>query len=680
MKASLLACAVASAFACPVAGWAQQAPADPKNESKNEPKKIEQITVTASPLNRAQTELAQPATVLDSEELRRKRAASIGDTLARETGVQSSAFGAAAGRPIIRGLEGPRIRVLENGIGTMDASSVSPDHVVTTESLHADQIEILRGPASLLYGSGAIGGVVNVVSNLIPRKPVAGLEGDFEARAGSANRERTASANLNAGAGEWALHLDGSKRRTGDYRIPSAARQHANEFRDEPIAGDRLPDSFVDAKGGGVGGSWVRSGGYVGAGIETLENTYGIPTGEGSRIHMRQNRYTIAADQAQPFAGVARVQARLGHTNYRHEEIEASGDIATRFRNKATEGRLEIAHAPWLGGVTGTLGVQFQDQDLSALGEESLFPRTRSRGTGVFLVEQRTIGSVTLDAGIRGERATRRPTVETEQFAFAVDRDFTLVTPAFGAVWKFAPGYNASVSVTQAQRAPSTEELYSFGHHGATNTFEVGNATLGKEVSRNIDLTVRRTEGETTWKANVFANRIRDYIYTASVDADGDGEPDRLDGVLVQRYSQADATFRGVEAEWGYRPRDAGWGVRVFGDLVRARLAGGENLPRIAPARLGMQLDQRWGDFSAWVSAIHAFAQRRAAPLESSTPGYTRVDGEISWRLSSARAVTTIFLQGTNLLDQSIRLHTSYLKDVAPQMGRSVTLGLRTEF
>ena len=658
----------------------------------DEVKKQEQITVTASPLGRAATELAQPATVLSEDELRRKRAASLGDTLGQELGVQSSAFGAGSGRPIIRGLDGPRVRVLENGLGTGDASTLSPDHAVTTETLRADQIEILRGPASLLYGSGAIGGVVNVVSKTIPRERVDGLAGEVELRGATANRERTGSFTLDGGAGDIAWHLDAFKRRTRDYKIPGAALRAGLEDRDHHEGEEeeeheahapsgRLPNSDVDMRGMGAGASWFGRGGYVGAGAQKLENDYGVPTGEGVRIRMEQERGELATEWANPLPGFSRLRARAARNRYEHREIEAGGEIGTTFRNRATEARVELQHLlPW----RGTIGAQLQRQDLSALGEEAILPPTRSESDAVFAVAEKAFGDLTFDAGIRFEREKRRPDADLPS------RDFQLTTPAVGIVWRVSPDLRFSIAATQAQRAPSAEELYSFGAHHATATFDIGDPNLAKEVSRNVDVTFRKVTGESRWKVNVFANRVKDYVYAASVDEDGDGIPDRIghegepeeDGeFLVQRYSQAAARFRGIEAEWTYRPASGTHGVRVFGDLTRAKLSGGGNLPRIAPARIGFEADVARGPFGASLTAIHAFEQKRTAELESATPSYTRLDAELTWRVELGRGrQATLFLQGTNLADEEIRLHTSYLKDVAPQMGRSFLVGLRSRF
>jgi len=652
---SWVARAVAMALT-PTFAWAQQAPV-----------KAEKIEVTATPFGREDAELAQPASVVRSEDLRRSRAASIGDTLSQQPGVQSSAFGAGAGRPVIRGLDGPRIRILENGLGTLDVSTVSPDHMVVTESLHAEQIEILRGPASLLYGSGAIGGIVNVVSNLIPRAPAEGTSGDVEMRASSANRERTAGANLDGGAGNWAWHVDGFARKTRDY--------------DTPVG--RLADSAVDARGSGAGGSYVTGRGYLGFGVSGLTNVYGLPTGEGSRIDLRQTRYESSGELSNPFVGAERIRFRIGHSDYEHDEIESTGDVATTFKNKATEGRIELRHAAW-GAMKGTVGAQFQDQDMSALGDEAVFPKTRSKGAGAFVVEQLERGAWTFDAGIRFERQERTPTVNAEnidKFGAAVARSFSLTTPAIGAVWKFDDDYRFAVSATQAQRAPSTEELYSNGPHGATATFDIGDPQLVKEVSRNVDVTLRKVNGDLRWRVNAFWNRFRDYVHATSVDEDGDGVADRIDDFLVQRFVQGGATFRGGEAELTYRPIEKPWGLRIFGDVVRAKLGDGTNVPRIAPARLGATLEGTHGQWSGYGTVIHAWAQNRVATLESVTPSYTRVDAEIAYNLGRVGGMAAkVFLQGTNLLDEEIRLHTSYLKDVAPLMGRSFTLGLRADF
>lgn len=665
--AALLALSAVSAQA--------QVAESPATQPTKADSKVEKIEVKALPLDAPLTDLARPVTVVRGEDLHAKRAASIGDTLAGELGVHSSAFGPGAGRPIIRGLDGPRVRVLENGVGTLDVSTLSPDHMVTTDAAYAEQIEILRGPASLLYGSGAIGGVVNVVSNLVPSAPQNTLSGEAELRAVSGNRGRSASASLSGGNGDLAWHLDGFRRQAKDYRIPGRA------VKDDPdSASGRLPGSDVDTEGAGLGASFTRSTGYFGAGVSGLRNTYGLPTGEGTFIKLKQNRVEVAGESLDPLAGIERIRLRAARGDYEHSEIEPDGAVATTFKNKGDEGRIEARHVA-LGGWKGAFGVQWQDRDASALGEEAYLPPSTTRALGIFLVEEKTLGNWTLSLGARSER--ERLSAEGDLPA----RRFTLASFAMGATWKFAPDLALSLNLSRAERAASAEELYSFGPHLATATFDVGDAALGKESSRNLDLTLAKTRGAVQWKVNIFSNRMRNYIFGRNVDEDGDGLPDRVntegelepDGeLLLQRLGQADARFTGYEAEVAVQ--NESWKLRAFTDRVRARLSAGGNLPRISPGRFGIEALRRIGPWSAGVNIMRVQSQSRLAALETPTAGYTNVNAEVTYATDLGGVKTLVFLRGQNLADREIRLHTSYLKDVVPQPGRSFALGVRATF
>ncbi len=646
--------AIALACAASPSAIAQTAPPSPS--------KIGTVTVTASPLGASETEMTQPVTVLTDEDLRRRQSASIGDTVGRELGVQSSAFGPAAGRPVIRGLDGARVRVLQNGIDTLDVSSISPDHMVATDALNARQVEILRGPASLLYGSGAIGGVVNVVNGLIPSAVPANPTGSFDLRTGEANSERTGAFDLTAGGGSFAVNANALARKTRDY--------------DTPLG--RLANSDVDERGGGLGGSWVGERGYFGLGVSSLRNDYGIPTPEAPRIAMEQTRVDAAGEHSSPFSVFTGAKFRAGYNDYEHREIEPSGEVGTVFSNKAWDSRLELAHRPWQDGK-GALGFQFQDREFSALGEEAIIPKTHAKAAAIFLVEQKRWSEWTLEGGIRFEREDRKPEGELPS------RLFKLSTFSAGVIRKLAPGIELAFNATHSERAPSIEELYSNGPHHATETFDVGDPNLRKESSRNVDLTLRGKAGSMSWKVSAFASRAKDYVFASSTDLDGDGIADRVDELgeiaqdgefLVQRTSQADAKFQGIEAEWRYRPAGDGVGYRVFGDYVRGKLSSGENLPRMSPGRIGAEVDARAGAWGGWLSAMRVDKQAKAAPLESATPGYTRVDAEVTY----VAGMLTFYLQGSNLLDEEMRVHTSYLKDFAPLMGRSFTVGIRGDW
>lgn len=626
------------------------------------------VVVTATPfVNRGELDMAQPVTVLQGDDLRRKREASLGDTLSHELGVTSSSFGPAAGRPIIRGLDGPRIRVLEGGIGTLDISTLSPDHMVTTESLNASQIEILRGPATLLYGSGASGGVVNVVTGRIPNRLFKSPRGNVELRGNSATDERSGAFNATGSAGQASWNVDGFKRKTGDY--------------DTPVG--RVGNSAIDSDGVSMGGSFIGERGFVGASVSQLESLYGIPGTDGTKIDLKQRRYDIAGELDDPFRGFKRLKVRMGYNDYKHAEIEGSGEIGTRFKNQGFEGRAELLHAP-VAGWQGVFGLQVQDRNFSAIGEEAIVPATKSRSTGLFLVEERNWERWRLELGGRVERATQNPLDSANP-----SRAFSLYSASAGALWKFMDGYGLGLSATQGQRAPVTEELYSDGPHTATRTFQTGNNALTKETANNIDLALRKTAGAVKWKVNVFHNRISNYIFERSADTDGDGVADRVDDTgaldpsgefLAQNIAQTGARFYGAEAEAIFTLLPGAFDLRLFTDTVRGKLSSG-NVPRIPPQRFGLQLDHKAGPWATNLSVIRAASQNRLAELETATPAYTLANAEVSYRIKQSKTTGyTVFVQGKNLLNNEIRVHTSYQKDVAPLPGRAIVLGLRGQF
>jgi iron complex outermembrane receptor protein len=445
-----------------------------------------------------------------------------------------------------------------------------------------------------------------------------------------------------------------------------------------------VPNSFTDGLNAGAGLSWVGPHGHLGFGIEGLENNYGIPTDEGVSILQKQTRMDISGELSRPMPAFKRIKFRFGHNDYKHDEIESDGAIGTRFKNKAWETRLEAQHST-IAGWNGAVGLQLQRRDISAIGTESIIPRAVSSERGVFLVEEKKFGALNFDWGARVESADRRPLNNLHP-----KRDYILYTGAAGLVWKFAPDYSAGINLTLGQRAPSVEELYSNGAHPATATFDIGNNALKKETARNIDFTLRNAGKQLQWKLNFFTNRISNYVYAKSADSNADGIPDRVndDGTLDvigtflrQETAQADARFVGAEAEIAYRPDEPGLGLRLFADVVRAQLTDGNNLPRISPPRVGMELDYSLAQWSVNLTLIHAFQQKRIAELETATDGYNRLDAEISYRFGTEKkGGANVFIKASNLLDEDIRLHTSYLKLITPQQGRHFQWGFRGEF
>ena len=628
------------------------------------------VVVTTSPFkDRSDLDMAQPVTVLKGEDLRRKRESSIGDTLSRELGVASSSFGPGAGRPIIRGLDGPRVQVLENGISTLDLSTTSPDHAVAVESLNASQIEILRGPAVLLYGGGATGGVVNVVTGRIPSRLFKSPTGDVEIRGNTATEERSGAFNAKGSAGQhFSWSVGGFKRKTGDY--------------DTPVG--RVGNSAVNAEGVSIGGSFVGSRGFLGGSVSRLENLYGVPGPEGSKIDLKQTRYDLSGELDRPLIGFEKLKVRMGYNDYKHNEIESSGEVATRFNNQAIDSRAELLHAP-IAKWKGVIGVQVQNRNFSALGTEAVVPVTKSGSAGIFLLEERNWDRWRLEFGGRIEGATLDP-----QNNVNPSRTFGLFSGSVGSLWKFTDGYGLGLTGTRGQRAPTTEELYIHGAHRGTATYQTGSNDLSKETSSNIDLALRKTTGAVQWKINVFNNQFNNYIFVHSADTNADGVADRSDSngmlnpsgdFLIQNFAQTGARFYGAEAETVFTLKPETLDLRLFTDYVRGKLDGGDNVPRATPPRFGLELNHRAGPWMANLSATRVMRQNHAAELETTTPGYTLLNIDMSYRITKTKLNgIRIFLQGKNLLNEEMRLHNSFLKNFAPLPGRALVVGFRGEF
>jgi iron complex outermembrane receptor protein len=662
IQRTLLASAILLAFSAP-------AFADPADGADG---KMQKVVVTATPFRSAEgDQILTPAKVLAGDELRDKVGSSLGETLSQELGVSASAFGAGASRPIIRGMEGSRVKMLENGMATSDVSGLSNDHAVASGGAVARQIEILRGPAALLYGSGAIGGLVNVVNERIPTALEPQPTGQLETRYGTVDNGRNVSGSVDGAAGKFALHADGSWRDTADYKIPG------NRVLGDPSsASGRLAHTDTNEKNAGLGGSFIDSWGYAGLSASHLTNLYGIPSDEGSRIDQRQDRYDFDSLVREPLAGFESFRFKAGYTDYQHAELDQQGDPEVLFTNRSFESRVELTHRP-LAGLHGTFGMQTENTHFSALsatGGPDTVPATHSTSAAAFLVEEANAGPLRLSAGLRFESVRRDPLNNKE-------RDFDLGNGSFGALWPLAPGYSVGATVSYAQRAPAIEELYSGGPHDATMTFDVGNAGLKKETSRNIELSVQKTAGLLRWKANVFRNNVSDFIYGRITDSlvDEDGNPG---GAFRQRlFEQGDAHIQGAEAELGYNQLGAGWSGRLFADTSRGKLDKGGSLPLQPADRVGASVGYRQDAWRGGLSLVHARGQDRLASSETTTtPGYNQVDANLSYTQQLGGTDLTWFLLAKNLLNEDIRLSTSVLKDISPLPGRNFVFGVRAKF
>jgi iron complex outermembrane receptor protein len=618
----------------------------------------ERIVVSATRSGRGSAELVQPVTVLDKTELGNKMQPTLGETLAREPGLSQTFYGTGSSRPIVRGQSASRVRVLEGGLGVGDASAASPDHAVSSDALVAEQVEILRGPATLLYGSTAVGGVVNVIDGRIPdHAPKKPIGGDLQLSYGSAAEETAAALSLDGGTGQFAWHVDALQRDSEDY-----------EFAGNAIVGDpgsasgTLPNSAREADGATVGLAWVGDESFAGVSFRKFDTLYGIPVvleDEAISIDMEQQRYDLRSDFHVHWGFVEEIQFTAGATDYEHTELEGT-EAGTRFLVESREGRLELHHRE-TGLLTGVLGVQHTEKDQEAIGEEAFLPPSNTSQSALFALERFDAGPVDLELGLRLERS------ELEALG-APSRDFDGVSGSAGLLWMPNQDYAVGLSLTRAERAPTAEELYSDGPHLATSSFEIGDPDLSMEESTGIDLSLRKQQGRITGEVTLFANDYDGFIFETPTGA-------IMDELPVFQFVQDDADFHGIELDTliGLMHTETKHlDLRIFGDLVRAELDDGTPLPFIPSERLGVGIDYIDGAWEAGVELIATAEQDRVPDFVTETDSHTMVNASVGRRLVRNGLVHKLSLRGTNLTDEEARAATSRVKDLVPMPGRDL--------
>jgi iron complex outermembrane receptor protein len=643
---------------------------------------VNQVVIESSPLQGTLFESAQPVTVLSGDELDAKAQGSLGDTLGTEAGVASSSFGPGAGRPVIRGLGGDRIRVLENGVGTLDISNSSPDHAVTIESSLVDKIEVVRGPASLLYGTSAVGGIVNVFDNRIPEKlPDAPVTGTAEVRGESVNRERAGLVSVTAPVGSFALHADGLMRRSDDIDIPGYARTAAlrdSQPLEYPEPRGTLPYSAVDTDNATLGGSYIFDSGYLGAAVSEWNSTYGVPNGEPDiSVDAQRRRLDVRGAVRDASSFVDSVTARIGAVDYDHTEYEGA-EAGTEFMQNGFDGRVDFTHQK-VGAFKGAWGLQLQDSRFKALGEEAFQPPTDSQVASAFLFESVDLSdTVTLQLGARYDNSVIDSDGFEEGASDDLSRDFNTLSQSSGIVWDFSQDYALALSVAHTERAPNGQELYADGPHVATGAYEIGDADLSIERSLGTDLTLRKQHGQ--WRGSIggFYNRFWNYI---SLNPNGETEDD----LPVYLFEQVNADFFGFESQVSYHVLDTAAEELSFDmqpDYVWARdRDNDEYLPRITPLRLKVGANYHREDlFRARLELQQVFAQHNTADFETSTDGYTFLNAYVSREVEIQQQPVELFVRGMNLLNEKARNHVSFIKDVAPLPGVSAMAGVRVRF
>ncbi|MEG3765167.1 TonB-dependent receptor [Alteromonas sp. 14N.309.X.WAT.G.H12] len=679
-------------------------------ELQKDEQDVENIVITASPLNRTVLESATPVSILSGEELDQHQAATLGDTLANVPGVHSTYYGPVASSPIIRGLDGPRIKVVQNGLDASDASRVGPDHQVATETSTASQIEVLRGPATLLYGSGAIGGVVNVVDNRLPAENQDGFSGEVFAQYDNVADAKTVSTDLNMGSGDFVFHIDGYNRKTDDYKIPVPADVN------ESGGSTTLDNSAVSAHGYNLGGGWITDDTRVALSYGRMDSEYGLPVEEDAYIKLKQDRYQSIIDWNNLPGFFENVHFQNGYTDYEHSEIE-DDEVGTTFTNESFESRLWADHEA-VNGWKGVVGLHYNYSDASALGEEAFTPPTKTNSIATFVMEERQVGNLLWQVG--GRLETLNLKVDDDFYSDLDssiefdDKDYTSVSASAGVVWSLDENNSLAFNYAYSQRAPSASELFSYGPHIGSQTYEIGGnftidendgvytvsqaaSDLDKEVSNNVDLTYRYNDDFLSATVSLFYNEVSDYIFeqrTGLVYFGGDlvtedsydtyvdlyGETDEeSDGLDVINFEQQDATLYGFEAQVDmHLTKELRW--EVFSDYTRAKLDAGGNVPRMPPLRIGSSLHYEQGAWHSEVEFVRNNKQDKIADYETQTDGYNMVSASVNYYLGLDNMDMTFYLEGKNLGDVEGRVHSSYVKDEVPLPGRSVSIGVRAAF
>lgn len=654
------------------------APQDPAATPETETRPLLEITVTASPLGRTADDLVQPVTVLAGEALANKRRATIGQTLEQEAGISSTDFGAGAGRPVIRGQAGPRVEVLENGVSAMDVSNLSPDHAVAINPMQASQIEVIKGPATLLYGGNAIGGVVNVGNRRLVNEITPGRSGAFETWAGSAAQENGASGDLNYGSGEHQWHADFTSSRAGDYRIPGAANSDGSGPR------GRLPNSASEQNSGALAWNHVNAAGDAyGIALSDQHSVYGLPVEPAAFIDQQQQRVDTQALLRNPADGIESLRIRASQARYRHTEYEDAATPGTRFRNDEFQSRLEAVHQA-VAGFRGVLGAQLGRRDFAAIGDEAYVQPVKTASQALFVVEERPLPFGKLELGARVDSVSHDPDAASGD----PSRRFTPLSASAGVIVNLAADSHLKLTASHAERAPAIEELYARGPHGATGTYEIGLRDARRERTREIEIGLDHHRGRLQLETSVFSRQARDYIYAdfAGVTVDEHGAVTPGGDYKLVNYRQGPAHFQGYEvaATWDWLTSGPlRLSTRVFADQVRGTLDDAGPVPRLTPSRQGLSVHGHYRRLTLNLQYTHADSQQRISGAETPTAGYHLVNADLGWRLPAALAGGSrveLFLRGSNLLNDDIRRSTSFIKDSVPAPGRAVLAGLRLSF
>ena len=654
---------------------------------------LDTIRIKAHPLEQTSKDFAVADTVVDQKRLA-QGAVTIGEALSGETGISSNQFGAGSSRPVIRGQDGPRIKILQNSSENIDVSTLSPDHAVTVDPALAKQVEVIRGPSTLLFGAGTVGGLVNVTDSKLPTAmPEKGYEGNATLRYNTGSDEKLATAGVTLGLGDQvALRVEGLKREANDYIAPDYVHEGEKERR--------VDNTFAKGQTVNFGLSWIYDRGFTGISYSNRQDQYGLPghsheyeschlhglslhCGEhdhdedehddhdhdhaheaGPWIDLKSERYDVRTELDEPFAGFKKLRAQASYTDYQHDEIEED-TIATRFKNKGYDGRLELVHNP-LGAWEGVIGTQYGQQKLELTGEEAFLAPNTTKKWSVFALEHAQLNDVHVELAARADQQK----IDIDDSS-KKDFDGSAFSVSGAANWEFAPNYKLSLVTSHQERLPLAQELYADGGHFATNTYELGNDQLSKEKSNNVELGFHYDDNTFDYHVHVYHNWFDDYIYAQTLD--------RYKDFRLVQYAQDKAKFYGAEAEAGYQISPI-YKLSVFGDYVRGKIDN-DNAPRVPAGRLGTKLNADFDDhWSGSAEYYHVFQQDKIAAYETDSQSYNMLNLGVAYSGNYSNVSDyRVFLNANNLLDDQVYQHASFLSTI-PQVGRNFSVGVNFSF
>jgi iron complex outermembrane recepter protein len=655
----------------------------------------DEIVVTA-PFSQDASKRLAGTTILTGEDLTREIRTTIGDTLAKQPGVSSTSFGPNASRPVLRGFQGERVKLLTDGIGSVDVSNTSVDHAVIINPLTAERIEILRGPSALLFGSSAIGGVVNVLSNRIPRKvPDEPVHISALGTYGSAAKERSGTASIDVPlASKFVIHIDGSYAKTGDlrtggYLLTPALRTQAFAITDPAIRDlaalkGRLPNSAAQTWEVAGSAAYIDDNGTIGFSVSHYDSLYGLPIryslipgapAEAIRLDVQQTREDLRAETTLGGSFLDKIKFRAGHASYKHNEINVEGQIGTTFLNDSIEARLELVQAE-RGGWKGASGFQMSIRDFNIIGDEAFIPKNTTSQYGVFTLQELNVGDVKLEGGARLEHTAIKADPNSIIGNPAYDLKFDAVSGSLGASYAVSEGIRLGLNAAYRQRAPSAEELFPNGPHAGTQAFEIGNPAFKKENSKGLEATLNGKGDGHSFGASLYYTKFNNYIYETQNGAVQDGLP-------VFQYVQGDANYYGFEVEGSARLATIGnftLNADALADMVRAKVKSFGPAPRIPPLRMLGGLELQSDAVQARVEAEWTDKQTRVTGFETPTKGFTLVNASLSFKPFGKDNSTSILVSANNIFDVEARRHASFLKDFAPLSGRDFRVTARVAF